>query len=170
MEKDQSSNRLSNWLYIRPLEELKIFPDRSFVTRAGGAHEIREVRAGGARETDQGAREETREIRAGEARKALAGEGGVADNSVGEAREVRAEETRKVRETGEIFSSKHESVAGILIDPFVGLAVHEAVGEIVAGGSSIRLLIRVHCAPGRLEKDQSSNRLSNWLYIRPLEE
>ena len=24
MEKDQSSNRLSNWLYIRPLEELKI--------------------------------------------------------------------------------------------------------------------------------------------------
>ena len=49
-------------------------------------------------------------------------------------------------------------------------AVHEAVGEVVAGGSSIRLLIRVHCAPGRLEKDQSSNRLSNWLYIRPLEE
>ena len=36
-------------------------------------------------------------------------------------------------------------------------AVHEAVGEVVAGGSSIRLLIRVHCAPGRLEKDQSSN-------------
>ena len=28
---------------------------------------------------------------------------GVADNSVGEAREVRAEETRKVRDTGEIF-------------------------------------------------------------------
>ena len=46
-------------------------------------------------------------------------------------------------------------------------AVHEAVGEVVAGGSSIRLLIRV---PGRLEKDQSSNRLSNWLYIRPPDE
>ena len=52
--------------------------------------------------------EETREIRAGEARKALAGEGGVADNSVGEAREVRAEETRKVLETGENFSSKQK--------------------------------------------------------------
>ena len=58
----------------------------------------------------------------------------------------------------------------LTVDPFVELAVHEAVGEVVAGGSSIRLLIRVHCAPGRLEKDQSSNRLSNWLYIRPLEE
>ena len=69
--------------------------------RAGGAEGIREVRAGGARETDQEARKE--------ARKALAGEGGVADNSVGEAREVRAEETRKVRETGEIFRQSAEA-------------------------------------------------------------
>ena len=52
-----------------------------------------------------------REVRAGEARKALAGEGGVADNSVGEAREVRAEETRKVRETGEIFRQSAEAKA-----------------------------------------------------------
>ena len=31
----------------------------------------------------------------------------------------------------------------LTVDPFVELAVHEAVGEVVAGGSSIRLLIRV---------------------------
>ena len=40
--------------------------------------------------------EETREIRAGEARKTLAGEGGVADNSVEETREVRAGGARKI--------------------------------------------------------------------------
>ena len=34
------------------------------------------------------------------------------------------------RETEKIFSSKHESVAGILIDPFVGLAVHKAAGRV----------------------------------------
>ena len=47
-------------------------------------------------------------------------------------------------------------------------AVHEAAGEVevVAGGSSIRLLIRV---PGRLEKDQLSSRLLR-LYIRPPDE
>ena len=74
------------------------------------------------------------------------------------------------RETDERAGVAREKDAGAGRVEAIREAVHEAVGEVVAGGSSIRLLIRVHCAPGRLEKDQSSNRLSNWLYIRPLEE
>ena len=102
MEKDQSSNRLSNWLYIRPLEELKIFPDRSFVTRAGGAHEIREVRAGGARETDKTERNFLSEA------EEIADEGGevvvdetVAELIAGEGEAVRDKGAGGARETDE---------------------------------------------------------------------
>ena len=44
-------------------------------------------------------------------------------------------------------TAKQDAGAGrvevLTVDPSIELAVHEAVGEVVAGGSSIRLLIRV---------------------------
>ena len=53
------------------------------------------------------------------------------------------------RETDERAGVAREKDAGagrvevLTVDPSIELAVHEAVGEVVAGGSSIRLLIRV---------------------------
>ena len=44
----------------------------------------------------------------------------------------------------------------ITIEEIVIDSIIDKIDEVVAGGSSIRLLIRV---PGRLEKDQSSSRL-----------
>ena len=68
--------------------------------RAGGAQEIREVRAGEARENAA----VLEKLEKNGAFATLAGEGGVADNSVEETRKVRA---GGARETEKIFSSKY---------------------------------------------------------------
>ena len=76
----------------------------------------------------------------------LAGEGGVADNFT-EGDEFPEERAGGARETevraggAQNFYLEAEEIA----DKIAGRAVHEAAGEVevVAGGSSIRLLIRV---------------------------
>ena len=82
--------------------------------RAGGAQEIREVRAGEAHEAALEDLPGPIDSRAGGARKIL---------GVDETREENAGAGR---------------VEVLTVDPSIELAVHEAVGEVVAGGSSIR--------------------------------
>ena len=106
MEKDQSSNRLSNWLYIRPLEE----SDESTIE----------------------------EIVIDSIVDKIAGGEAVQDNTAGEGVAVRdktAGESEAIRDKIAGGEAAHDNTAGervreFTVDPFVGLAVLEAVDRV----------------------------------------